>query len=196
MQCYNSSIQTRTRSGHAPGGATRLLQFNFWASCPFRSTMSWFTLLLTYCLAFMLLLDSVYKNIRLLSHRATSYHGLWSWKWPWRCNISGHARAVSGDNCQCFSKQNNSFHFSLFIACVVQSGYACNNVKCLPQCFFVDKITPDTLVLKKVLNYILMLIVSVGLWSSSIGRMGGRWDTRGEGGANWHHLSKHPHHTT
>lgn len=44
-------------------------------SCSFRSTKSWFTLPLTYCLAFTVLPDSVYKNISLLSHQATWFEG-------------------------------------------------------------------------------------------------------------------------
>lgn len=63
-----------------------------------RSTMSWFTPLLTYCLACVLFLESVYKNIKLLSHRAASCSLSWAEKCPCRNNISRHALRVSNKN--------------------------------------------------------------------------------------------------
>lgn len=153
--------------------------------------MSWFTgLLLTYCLAFVLLLDSVYKNIRLLSHQASSYPGSWGQRalkeqYQWTCLSSLIPATVLADK-----TISSSLVFSLSVLYNQVTNVTMFNVyHGVCDCNCVLKITPETFVLKKALNF--HVSVSVGLYTS-IGWMGGRWDIGVEGGGKLTPLVKTP----
>lgn len=94
------------RSGLALESATCLLWFNFWAFCSFKCTISWLIQPLTCCLACMLLLDCVQRNIRLLSHQGASCPETGGQKLPRWHSISGHARVVCEFCWQYLKNQN------------------------------------------------------------------------------------------
>lgn len=94
------------RSGLALESATCLLWFNFWAFCSFKCTISWLIQPLTCCLACMLLLDCVQRNIRLLSHQGASCPETGGQKLPRWHSISGHARVVCEFFWQYLKNQN------------------------------------------------------------------------------------------